>query len=121
MNYWVIPLIKYRDDVKFPIVCSDFDSECIIEVVCKFYGLKVKDICVKCRKRELVWVRQVCMYFIKQHTTLTLKQIGQRFLGRDHTTAIHSIQTVKDLTFKDGPYREDLIKITHLLNVKNLY
>ena len=40
--------------------------------------------------------RQVLQYLLTVKTDLSLKAIGQLTMGKDHTTIIHSKQTVKD-------------------------
>ena len=37
--------------------------------------------------------------------------IGEHFGGRDHTTVIHSCQTVKDLMDTDGVFRENVLEL----------
>ena len=37
--------------------------------------------------------------------------IGEHFGGRDHTTVIHSCQTVKDLMDTDGVFRDNVMEL----------
>lgn len=54
------------------------------------------------RKRELVSVRQMLMYFCSTELDMSLKQIG-RLLNRDHSTVIHGKRLFKKyIAFKDG-------------------
>jgi chromosomal replication initiation ATPase DnaA len=69
----------------------------IIEIVCEETGVDKQVMPKKTRKREVVITRQLIAYYAKMCTHLSLKEIGSILGGRDHTTAIHSIQTVKDL------------------------
>ena len=62
----------------------------------------------KTRKREIVQARQITMYLAKAFTKNSLKTIGEHFGGRDHTTVIHSCQTVKDLMDTDTVFRENV-------------
>lgn len=48
------------------------------------------------RKRPVTTARQISMYFMYHSGRYTLKMVGD-FFGRDHTTVIHSLNTVKDL------------------------
>jgi len=48
------------------------------------------------------------MYFAKHHTSHTLKTIGFHFGGRDHTTVMHSVQTVSDLVDSDKKFRDQV-------------
>src|SRR5690349_4472176 len=65
--------------------------EFIIETVRDHFGIpKLDKITGKCRKRTLVYPRQVCCYLLAKHSNLTMAAIGNLFGGRDHTTVIHS-------------------------------
>jgi chromosomal replication initiator protein len=48
------------------------------------------------------------MYLAKELTNSSLKTIGLHFGGRDHSTVIHSCQTVEDQLKKDVRYRDVL-------------
>ena len=62
-------------------------------------------------KREIVQARQITMYLAKAFTKNSLKTIGEHFGGRDHTTVIHSCQTVKDLMDTDSLFRENVMEL----------
>ena len=51
----------------------------------------------KSRKQEIVFARQVAMYLIRDLTSASLKTIGNFFGGRDHTTVMHSVNTIENL------------------------
>jgi chromosomal replication initiator protein len=58
------------------------------------------------------------MYQIRRMTNLSLKEIGQEFDNRDHTTVLHSIERVEEMVKKD-PERAEIIKdITANINVR---
>lgn len=59
----------------------------------------------KSRIRDLVEVRQIMMHLLRVHGDYTFKEIGIAFGGRDHSTAIHSTETVNDLCATDKAYR----------------
>jgi len=44
-------------------------------------------------------------------TKNSLKTIGEHFGGRDHTTVIHSCQTVKDLMDTDSLFKESVLEL----------
>lgn len=81
----------------------------IKQSVSEYTGIQVPKLESKSRKRELVEARQMAMWLIKKHCTYSLKTIGESF-GRDHTTVIHSINTVNDLIKTDYAHLEDTIK-----------
>jgi chromosomal replication initiation ATPase DnaA len=73
----------------------DFQLRAIITHVT---GIPWKQIESKSRKREIVLARQLyCVYAKQRLGDISLKSIGLAIGNRDHTTVIHSIQTVKDL------------------------
>jgi chromosomal replication initiator protein len=83
----------------------------IQKMVCNFYNVQYNDLLSKTRKREIVQARQITMYFAKKFTRSSLKTIGEHFTGKDHTTVIHSCQTVENLMETDASYREKLLEI----------
>ena len=47
------------------------------------------------------------MYQIRRMTNLSLKEIGREFDGRDHTTVLHSIERIEDLSKNDPETHRD--------------
>ena len=45
--------------------------------------------------KEVAHARQIAMYLMKKLTTLSLKSIGSRFAGRDHSTVLHAIRGIE--------------------------
>lgn len=68
----------------------------------------------KCRKRKLVFPRQMIMYFLTEYTDMTYKQIADIF-NRDHTTVIHSKDTIKDLMHSDDKVRARVDELKKLI------
>ncbi|HRP33334.1 MAG TPA: chromosomal replication initiator protein DnaA [Agriterribacter sp.] len=85
--------------------------ETIQKMVCDYFNLPYERLLQKTRKREIVQARQITMYLAKQFTKNSLKTIGEHFGGRDHTTVIHSCQTVKDLMDTDGLFKESVVEL----------
>jgi chromosomal replication initiator protein len=83
----------------------------IQKMVCEYYDVPYEKLQQKTRKREIVQARQITMYLAKAFTKNSLKTIGEHFGGRDHTTVIHSCQTVKDLMDTDNLFRESVMEL----------
>lgn len=66
----------------------------IKKLVCKEFGINVKDMVSKSRKQTVVRPRQVAIYLARRYTTQPLQAIGKSF-NRYHATALHSIGTVE--------------------------
>ncbi len=84
-------------------------TDAIIEEVGKFYNLSPKDIQGQTRTKDVALARQIAMYEIRRMTNLSLKEIGQAFEGRDHTTVMHSIKQVEAM-IKESPEMAEIIK-----------
>ena len=85
----------------------------------EYFGIDERLLREKTRRREVVLARQVAMYFAKQLTTRSLKDIGGRFGGRDHSTVIHAINTVEDQMSTDARFREQVDGLRHLLDLRS--
>jgi chromosomal replication initiator protein len=90
---------------------KEITIEIIQRMVCEFYDVPYDKLLQKTRKREIVQARQITMYLAKAFTKNSLKTIGEHFGGRDHTTVIHSCQTVKDLMDTDSLFRENVTEL----------
>lgn len=86
----------------------EISIEFIQKVVCDYYNIPVDLVKSKTRKREIVQARQIAMFFAKDFTKSSLKNIGSHFGNRDHSTVIHACQTVNDLIDTDKKFRHDV-------------
>lgn len=80
--------------------------EAILQSVIGVYGVDMRSINSKSRKREIVWARQAAMSLCKKYTTQSVSRIGQVVGGRDHATVLHAIKNVEDLLASDAEFRE---------------
>jgi chromosomal replication initiator protein len=90
---------------------KEITIESIQKMVCEYFDVPYDKLLQKTRKREIVQARQITMYLAKSFTKNSLKTIGEHFGGRDHTTVIHSCQTVKDLMDTDNTFRDSVIEL----------
>jgi chromosomal replication initiator protein len=70
--------------------------ESISKTVSAFYKIPMGDLRGKAKTKEVALPRQVAMYLINKLIKPTLKDNGQYFSGRDHSTVLHAINTIKD-------------------------
>ena len=91
---------------------KEITIDAIQKMVCEYFDVPYDRLLHKTRKREIVQARQITMYLAKAFTKNSLKTIGEHFGGRDHTTVIHSCQTVKDLMDTDSIFRENVMELT---------
>ena len=107
-SVYSIPGLKYRDPLKNHTIQT---TEAILKEVGDHFELAPGWVATKSRIRSKVLARQIAMHFMKKMTRLSLKDIGQHFGGRDHTTVIHSIRLVRDLMDVDPALRQEILKI----------
>lgn len=81
----------------------------IIKSVADFFEIEERDLLHRSRKRDVVKPRQIAMYLMREELKSSYPFIGEKFGGRDHTTAIHSCEKVgKDLII--NPELEDELR-----------
>ncbi|TDE10324.1 chromosomal replication initiator protein DnaA [Dyadobacter psychrotolerans] len=83
----------------------------IQEVIADYFQVTIADLKSKSRKKEVVYPRQLAMFLAKEYTELPLKSIGYHFGGRDHSTVIHSIQSINLLMDETPDVEETLQKL----------
>jgi len=66
----------------------------IKKVVCRHYGLTVKELVSRSRKQAITRPRQVAIFLSRHYTDQPLQAIGKSF-NRYHATALHSIAAVE--------------------------
>ena len=81
-------------------------SKLIMQVVCKFFNIKVGDLVSANRSKNVAYPRQIAMYLCRSVINMTFPQIGKDFGGKDHTTVLHAYNKINneyltDLSTKD--------------------
>ncbi|MGN1258809.1 MAG: chromosomal replication initiator protein DnaA [Christensenellales bacterium] len=65
-----------------------FDSDKIVEKVCKYFEISKNQLLGKDRKKELSYARQICMYLLDEMLEMPYTSIGKIF-NKDHATVIY--------------------------------
>jgi chromosomal replication initiator protein len=71
------------------------------------WNVTTEGLCSKSRTKHLTIPRQTAMYLIRELLGLQLVEIGAAFGGRDHSTVIHSLEKVLELSI-DPQYKRRL-------------
>jgi len=80
----------------------------IIEsIICAKEGLMPNDIHVKSREQNIVFARQLIMYYSRKTTLLTFKDIGKYF-DLDYSTVINSCHAIDDRLDTDKKIRNKM-------------
>ncbi len=85
----------------------------IISEVGKIYNIDPDDMRSQRRTANISQARKVAIYVIQDVTGMPYEAIGQEFNGRDHSTVVYAIKSVKEEMERDSGFRsivEDIIK-----------
>ena len=83
--------------------------------VAEHFNIKLAEMTSDRRARIVARPRQVAMYLAKQLTPRSLPEIGRKFGGRDHTTVIHAMRKIEELTLTDPVLAEDVELLRRML------
>jgi chromosomal replication initiation ATPase DnaA len=85
--------------------------------VCMYNQVSRDDLQRRCRKRKLVYTRQLCTYFLWKYTRLSCSETMVYFGYIEHTTVLHNRQTIKGwLEVKDAAVCRDINNLINLLS-----
>ena len=84
-------------------------SKLIMQIVCKFFNIKVSDIVSDKRSNSVAFPRQIAMYLCREIANMSFPAIGKDFGGRDHSTVLHAYSKIKD-EYDNNPETRDLIE-----------
>ena len=97
---------------------KEITLEQIQKLVAAHFNLKEENLQGKTRKRSVVIARQLSMYLAKNLTNNSLAKIGGTFGGRDHSTVIYSVKTIKDLLDTDDNFRNTVSELTKKIKMR---
>ncbi|MEA2656478.1 MAG: chromosomal replication initiator protein [Chloroflexota bacterium] len=92
--------------------------ERIQALVADYYNVTLEDMKGKRRDKHIVFPRQVAMFLVREETPSSLPAIGKAFGGRDHTTALHSIEKIANELKEDERLRYEVQAIREKLYVQ---
>ncbi|MDF2965740.1 MAG: dnaA [Rickettsiaceae bacterium] len=79
------------------------------------YNIKLSDMSSDKRLRSVARPRQIAMYLAKQLTSKSLTDIGKKFGKKDHTTVIHAVRKIEELSTSDLELQEEIHLLTRIL------
>jgi len=87
----------------------------IQKAVAEHFTIKMAEMTSSRRARIVARPRQVAMYLAKQLTSRSLPEIGRKFGGRDHTTVMHAVRKIEELSASDRALAEDVELLRRML------
>ena len=110
-------------DVDFPLVkkvlkerlgdgiSADISAEDIINRVADLTNIRSDDIVGPSRRKEVAEARQIAVYLCRELLGLSLSTIGMHFGGRDHTTALHACNKIRNALKSDKRFNRIVGKV----------
>ncbi len=94
---------------------SSLTAKNILGEVSRFYDITLDQLTGSSRKKELVVPRQICMYIMREEIKASFPNIGHELGDRDHTTAMHAYEKIKDEVEKNEKIKQDIVLIKQKL------
>lgn len=73
----------------------------LMEEVCEYLEVELKDVKSAKRNYDISFARQICMYLLKDVLHLQLIKIAKHVGRKDHTTVMHGISKIEKMIQKD--------------------
>ncbi|MGL4909213.1 MAG: chromosomal replication initiator protein DnaA [Bacteroidales bacterium] len=89
----------------------------VYKAVCEHLNIPFEQAQTATRKREIVQVRQIAMYFCKNLTKSSLSSIGEHIGGKNHATVLHACKQVTNQMETDKGYFEMVSALERKLKV----
>ena len=79
----------------------------IKKIVADYFKIKTADFNSQSRARNIVRPRQIAMSLCKELTNESLPEIGKAFGGKDHSTVLHAMKKIKQLSAENMLIKHD--------------
>ena len=94
---------------------SGITLEDVLNTVAGYFNISLADLVSDKKKRLYAYPRQLAMYLVRSHTPLSLKEIGESFGKKDHSTVIYAIKKMERLKPQEKKVGDDIDMLEHLL------
>lgn len=94
------------------------EADEIVSVVGHHYRVPMVKIIAPCRTAHVSLVRQIAAYVLRVKGRLTFPAIG-KVLHRDHSTAVHSVNQIKDRIAREPQFAREVARIVAKIGVKD--
>lgn len=122
---WEVELKEITRDETIRLLVSKqpdlvLNLEQIGEIVMHVTGVPAEKLKIKDRRRNIVMTRHLIAYYARNLSCIRWQSIGDYLGGRDHTTAIHGYQAIRDLLETGNPQTVSAVQRidTYLAEIK---
>lgn len=82
--------------------------ENVLNKVCDYYQISLKDLTSSSRKQQIAYARQISMYILRINYNLSLKNIGEHFGNKDHATVAHAVDKIETMLKNNSLAKNDI-------------
>lgn len=100
---------KLEDEEKTSIIIDVGGEDDIIEFFSKSLGASKDEIESSSRRQDIVKVRDLIIYLLREYGEMSYPAIGRLLGSRDHTTVIHSYKKIAENVRKNKSLEKDLV------------
>lgn len=90
-------------------------SKDIISTIVNYFDISTTSLLGASRQKELVVPRQIAMYLLREELKSSYPSIGHDMGNRDHTTAMHAYEKIRNAIDTDEKIRRDILQIKNRL------
>ena len=83
----------------------------IIEAVADFYDINIQDLSSRSRRKDIVKPRQIAMFLMREELRASFPGIGDQLGGRDHSTAMHAYEKIRQEIEQNDNLEQDIGRI----------
>ena len=99
--------LNLSEDMDEKVITIDI----ITKAVASYFKLTLGDIKGKSRKKEVALARHIAMFMSHKILKKTLEEIGEYFENRDHSTVIHGIKKVQNMSKDNAKLSQQIYEI----------
>jgi chromosomal replication initiator protein len=94
---------------------KEITVELIQKTVADYFDLKLIDLKSEKRVKNIVYARQIAIWFCREMTKSSYPEIGHKFGGKDHSTVIHSYKKVDKLITDEPKVSKTIEEIRRII------
>ena len=83
-------------------------AEDVMNLITSEFAISGRDLTGKSRTQAVSSPRQIAMFLLRDHTDMSLEDIGRLFGNRDHTTVLYAVNKIRERSQKDRMFKEML-------------
>ena len=91
--------------------------EAVQDAVCKHFNVSLSDLKGAKRHRSISFPRQIAMYLCRSRLNTSYPELGTKFGGKDHTTALAACRKIGRLVDEDNDVRNRIEALERILDL----